>query len=93
MMKVFRKFTNFVNCKNYTIISVNTSLGEKNRKKSSSGRPNCHIFGIIGNLFENAREWCHLHADILDTFRVIQVSNLEIDMHVFISNDTECLGT
>ena len=53
-----------VKCKNYTKISVNTILRENFIKKSSFGTPSCHVFGIIGNLFENVREWCSLHAGI-----------------------------
>ena len=37
-------------------------------KKASYAGPNHNVFGIIGKLFENEREWCYFHADILITF-------------------------
>ena len=43
--------------------------------------PAC-VFGIVGKLFENAREWHLSNADILKLFLVIQVSNLEIYIFV-----------
>ena len=46
------------------------------------------VFGINGKLFENAREWFSFHADILNVFQVIQVSNLEIDIK---NSDFECI--
>ena len=33
---------------------------------SSSSRSNCCVFGIIGKLFENAREWC---LSVMKVFR------------------------
>ena len=38
----------------------------------------CCVFGIVEKLLENVREWCLFHADILDTFGIIQVLKLEI---------------
>ena len=61
-------------------------MGQKDRH--SSDRPKCYVFGIVGKLLENAREWHLLDADILNTFLVIQVSNLEI--YIFLS-DSVCI--
>ena len=47
------------------------------RKKSSSDRPNCYVYGIVGKLFKSVREWWLSHAYILKTLWVIQVSNLK----------------
>ena len=55
-----------VQYKNYMIISINKILGENFIKSNPFGRPNYHVFGIIGNGFENVREWSPLHADILE---------------------------
>ncbi len=38
--------------------------------------PRCYVFGIIGKLFKNVREWCLFHTDILKTCPVIQLLNL-----------------
>ena len=46
----------------------------------TKNRSDCYVFGIIGKLFEHAREWCLFQTDILKSFWVIQVSNLEIDL-------------
>ena len=35
------------------------------------------VFGINKKIFENAREWCPRHSDILQKCQVIQVSNLD----------------
>ena len=51
---------------------------------SSRGRPNCYVFGIIGKLFKNVREWWVFHVDILRTFQVIQVSILKIYINLFL---------
>ena len=48
---------------------------------SSYERSECHVFGIIGKLFENVREWNIFHAGILKpVIRVIQILNLKIDI-------------
>ncbi len=47
---------------------------DANMKKKHGGRPNCYVFGIVGKLFQNVREWCLFHANILNISRVIQVS-------------------
>ncbi len=39
-----------------------------------------YVFGIIGKLFKNAREWCSFCANTLKPVWVIQVSNLGIDI-------------
>ena len=44
-------------------------------RKTSSKKLVYHIFDIVGKLFENVREWCSFHADILSNFGVIQVLN------------------
>ncbi len=47
-------------------------------RKSSSIRSDYHIFGIIGKLFKNEREWCLFHADIVNTPWIIQVLYMKI---------------
>ena len=37
-----------------------------------------HVFSIIRKLFKIVREWYLFHADIVKTFWVIQISNLEM---------------
>ena len=37
----------------------------------TKNRSNCYVFGIIGKLFKNAREWCLFQTDILKSFWVI----------------------
>ncbi len=47
------------------------------------------MFGIIGKLFENIREWSIIHADTSKTVRVIPISNPETDIFLCISLVTE----
>ena len=35
----------------------------KSQKELSFGRINCYVFGIVGKLFQNAREWSIIHVN------------------------------
>ncbi len=52
--------------------------------KTPSERSDPYVFSIVGKLFENEREWCYFHADILKIFWVIRVSKMKI--HIFLSD-------
>ena len=47
------------------------------------------MFGIIGKLFQNVREWSIFHTDILNTVRVIPILNPETDIFLYIVLVTE----
>ena len=57
-----------------TVTEIGKKKKENSRKNTYFPKPNWYVFGIVGKLFQNGKEWCLFRADTLDISWVIQVS-------------------